>query len=117
MRDISLLFSTGSRSFTHHLLGDHDTGLDGELSTAYLKQVFQTRTQKVDDEDVVQTLLTEVVDLRDTSCRSRKRISRYVHTFSKLFSRRLTTSTQDLVASVFVSQLRSIRLSRFLNTT
>jgi hypothetical protein len=68
MKDIRLLFSTGSGSSTHHLLGDHDTSLNGELPTAHFKQVFQAGTQEVDDKDVVQTLLTEVVDLRDTSC-------------------------------------------------
>lgn len=33
-----------------------------------IEQIFQGRTQQVDDEDVVKTLLTKVVHIRDTGC-------------------------------------------------
>ena len=37
----------------YHLPGSHADGLDVKLSTAHVKQIFETRPQKVDDEDVV----------------------------------------------------------------
>jgi hypothetical protein len=53
---------------THHLLGDHDYSLDRKLPVAVVEQVLQTGTEQVDDQDVVQALLTEVVNIRDPSC-------------------------------------------------
>lgn len=53
---------------TDHLLGDHDYSLDGELPVAVVEQVLQTGAEEVDDQDVVQTLLAEVVDIRDPGC-------------------------------------------------
>lgn len=52
-----------------HLLGDHDDRLDGEAAVAVVEQVFQRRSEQVDDEDVVQTLLAEVVDIGDAGWR------------------------------------------------
>lgn len=46
-----------------HLLGDHDDGLDGESATAVVEEVFKRRSEEVNDENVVETLLTEVVDI------------------------------------------------------
>ena len=37
----------------YHLSGSHADGLDVKLSTAHVKQIFETRPQEVDDEDVV----------------------------------------------------------------
>ena len=53
---------------THHLLGDHDNGLDGELPVAVVEQVLQAGSEQVDDQDVVQAFLAEVVDIRDPGC-------------------------------------------------
>lgn len=36
-----------------------------------IEKVLKTGSKKVDHEDVVQTLLSEVVDIGDTSCRKR----------------------------------------------
>lgn len=34
-----------------------------------VEQVFQTGSEQVDDQDVVQSLLAEVVNIRDASCK------------------------------------------------
>jgi hypothetical protein len=34
---------------THHLLGDHNDGLDRESSIAMVEQVLETRAKEVDD--------------------------------------------------------------------
>jgi hypothetical protein len=54
-----------SSQCTHHLLGNHDYSLDGELPVAVVEQVLQTGTEQIDDQNVVQAFLTEVVDIRD----------------------------------------------------
>jgi hypothetical protein len=54
---------------TNHLLGDHNNGLGREPAVAMIEEVLETRSKKVDNEDVVQTLLSEVVDIGDTGCR------------------------------------------------
>lgn len=51
-----------------HLLGDHDNSLGREATVAVIEQVFEGRTQQVNDEDVVKSLLTEVVNVGNTSC-------------------------------------------------
>lgn len=35
-----------------------------------VEKIFKRGTEKVDDEDVVQTLLTKVINIRDTGCDS-----------------------------------------------
>jgi hypothetical protein len=50
---------------THHLLGDHHDSLDAELPSAHVEHVFETRTEEINDEDVVQAFLAKVVDLRN----------------------------------------------------
>lgn len=52
---------------TYHLLGGHTDGLNRKLSSAHVEEVFQVRSQKVDDENIMESLLTEVVYLRDSS--------------------------------------------------
>lgn len=56
-------------SKTYHLLCCHDNSLDAELATAHVKEIFQTWPEKIDDEDVVQALLSEVVYLGHAVCR------------------------------------------------
>jgi len=53
---------------TNHLLCGHTNGLDAELASAEVEEVFKVRTQEVDDENVMETLLSKVVDLRNTDC-------------------------------------------------
>lgn len=53
---------------TYHLLGYHDDRLDGELSVAVVEQVLQTGAEQVDDQDVVQSFLAEVINIRDPGC-------------------------------------------------
>ena len=52
----------------HHLPCSHANGLDREFSITHVEEIFETRPQKIDDEDVVQTFLAKMVDLRDTNC-------------------------------------------------
>lgn len=41
--------------------------LEGELSVATFKQLLERLSQPIHDEDIVQSFLVEVVDIRDTS--------------------------------------------------
>jgi hypothetical protein len=50
---------------THHLLGDHDDGLDGESAVAVVEEILETGAEQIDDQDVVQAFLAEVVDIRN----------------------------------------------------
>ena len=52
---------------THHLLRCHANGFDGELATAHVEKVLQIWAQKVNREDIMEALLTKMVNLRDTS--------------------------------------------------
>ena len=56
----------------HHLFSYHYDGLDRESSVAMIKQVFKTRPEKVDDENIVEAFLAEVVDIRYTGCESQQ---------------------------------------------
>lgn len=76
------------RAGTHHLLRRHDDCLDAEPPATHIKQVLQARSEQVDHQNVVQALVSKVVDLRDTR-----------------------TSGEDFVGPVFVSKLRGVRLS------
>lgn len=51
----------------YHLLRDHDHRLDGEAAVAVVEEILQTRSEQVDDEDVVEALLAKVVDIGDAS--------------------------------------------------
>jgi hypothetical protein len=48
---------------TDHLLRCHDHRLDAKLAPAHVEQIFETWPEQVNDEDVVETLLAEIVDL------------------------------------------------------
>lgn len=56
------------RACTYHLLGDHDDRLDRELPVAVIEKILQAGSEEVDDQDVMQTLLAKVVDIRDSGC-------------------------------------------------
>lgn len=49
-----------------HLLRSHANSLDAELPAAEVEKVFQVGTQEVDDENVMETLLSKMVGLRNT---------------------------------------------------
>lgn len=49
----------------YHLQREHANGLDRVFATAHVEQVLKIWTEQVDDEDVVETLLTEIVHLRN----------------------------------------------------
>ena len=49
----------------YHLLSSQADSLDGELAAAHVKEVFEVWPEEVNDEDIVETLLTKVVYLRD----------------------------------------------------
>lgn len=85
-------------SRTHHLLRNHDTRLDGELSATHLKQILQAWSEEIDNQDVVETLLTKVVDLRDTGYKEDS-----INWISDETGVALTASAQDFVAAVLVS--------------
>lgn len=50
---------------TYHLLGNHDNCLDGKLPVAVIEKILQAGAEKVNNEDVVETFLTKVIDIRD----------------------------------------------------
>ncbi len=52
----------------HHLFRCHTNSLDGELATAHVKKIFQVRAKEVNDQDIVKTLLTKMMNLWNTSC-------------------------------------------------
>lgn len=51
----------------YHLLRGHAYGLDCELATTHVKEILKVRTEEVNDEDVVESLLSEIVYLRYAS--------------------------------------------------
>lgn len=73
-----------------HLLRSHADGLDRELTAAHVEQVFQVRSQQVDGQHIVQTLLSEMVYLRHSQ-----------------------SAVESAVGPVLVAQLRRVRLARF----
>jgi hypothetical protein len=75
-----------------------------------IEKILETRAEEVDDKDVVQTLLSEVVDIGDTSCEQRLAND----TGKSSETGKLTASDQDLVGPVLITQLRGIALPGFL---
>ena len=53
---------------TNHLLRRHADSLDAELAAAEVEEVFQVRTQEVNNENIMETLLSKMVDLRNADC-------------------------------------------------
>lgn len=74
-----------------------------------VEKVFETWSKQVYDQDVVQTLLAKVIDIRDASfCKSGK-------FFPVLdIARGLTASNQYFVGAIFIPELGSIALPWFL---
>lgn len=55
--------SRALQSNNYHLLGHHDNSFYRESSVAVVKEILQARTQKVNDEYVMQAFLTEIVHI------------------------------------------------------
>jgi hypothetical protein len=62
---------------THHLFCDHDNGLETKPPVAVVEEVLEGWTEQVDNQDVVETFLTKVVDIGNTSCVGAQRVSMY----------------------------------------
>ena len=101
---------------THHLLSGHADRLDAELAVAHVEQVLQVGTEQVNNEDVVEALLTEVVDLGNTRYVSRARVSAMIVAppLYTGFKETRTSAVQRPVRAILVAQLGSLRLARFL---
>lgn len=74
-RDLSpfivLLFrgtTTEKARVTHHLPRSHAYRLDRELAPTHVEQVLEAGPQQVNNQDIVQALLTEMVYLRNAHC-------------------------------------------------
>ena len=104
----------GRGEVAYHLLRYHDNSLDGKSSVAMIEQVFERRTKKVDDEDIMKALLAEVIDIRDAGYRGGR--GKLASCTSLTILTRLTATNENLVCTVFISKLRSIALPRFLDT-
>lgn len=50
---------------TDHLLSHHDNSLYRESPVTVIKQILQARPQKINDQYIMQTLLSEIVNIRD----------------------------------------------------
>jgi hypothetical protein len=75
-----------------------------------IEEILERWAKEINHEDIVQALLAKVVDIRDTSCV-------FVVSHKQSYSRLgiLTTSDQDLVCPILITQLRSIALPWFLH--
>jgi len=58
----------GARDKTNHLLRGHTNSLDAKLAPAEVEEVFQVRTQEVDDKNIMEALLSKMVDLGNAGC-------------------------------------------------
>lgn len=61
------------------MLRCHTNSLNAELAAAEVEEVFQIRAQEVDDENVMETLLSKMVDLRNADCAASRGRSAYEH--------------------------------------
>jgi hypothetical protein len=49
---------------SHHLLRNHDNCLDRESPVAEVKEILQTWSKEVNDQNVVESFLAKVIDIR-----------------------------------------------------
>lgn len=75
-----------------------------------IKEILQRRTQKIDNEDVVQTLLSEIVDIGNASCLEVRRAHNIISRLDGI----LTASNQNLVCPVLIAELGCIAFPGFL---
>lgn len=91
------------------MLGYHHDSLDRESSIAVIEKVFKRRSKKVDDENIVQTLLAKIVYVRYSGWLWLA--DRVILVFEQL-----TASHEYLICPVLIPQLWCIALSGFLIT-
>lgn len=60
----------GKNKGAYHLFRSHADSLNREFPTAHVKKILQVRTEEVNDENIVQSLLAEVVNLRYAGCKA-----------------------------------------------
>ena len=53
------------KSQTYHLISQHKDSFEGELALAVVEKVLKTGSEEVDDHDVVVSLNSKPVDVRD----------------------------------------------------
>lgn len=102
---------------TNHLFRSHANCFDGELAAAEVEEVFQVRAQEVNNENIVETLLTKMVDLRNADCvASGENIC--INTALAWERARTagshTGAVQSSVRSIFIPKLRGFGFPRFL---
>lgn len=51
----------------YHLFCDHNHRLDRESSVAVIEEIFERGSKQIDNQDVMKTFLTEIVNIRDSS--------------------------------------------------
>jgi hypothetical protein len=49
---------------SHHLLRNHDNRLDREPPVAEVKEILQTGSKEVNDQNVVEPFLAKIIDIR-----------------------------------------------------
>jgi hypothetical protein len=49
---------------SHHLLRNHDNCLDRESPVAEVKEILQTWSKEVNDQNVVESFLAKIIDIR-----------------------------------------------------
>lgn len=113
---------------TNHLKGKHADCFNLVLATAHIEQVLEIWAQQVNDEDIVKTLLTEVMNLRDAlywdERRQRERGTKEQSGTgttrgwgaSDKKRGKLTDVTQRPITPILVSKLRRITFARFLQS-
>lgn len=62
--------SSRVRAASHHLFSNLDDSLQRESAATVVEEVFQRRAEQIDYEDVVKTLLPEVVHVGNAGCRA-----------------------------------------------
>lgn len=96
---------------THHLPGSHAGSLDTKLAATHVKEVLHAGPEKVDDENVMETLLTKVVDLGYSGWAEIRKLGSKAYGDTIMM---LTSAGESAVGSTLVSQLWRVRLAGLL---
>lgn len=91
------------------MLGNHDYGFDSESSVTVVKEIFERWAEKVDYENVVEAFLAEIIHVRNAGYIALVSVKTGYTAQCKR-----TASYENLVCSVFVTQLGRIALPWFL---
>lgn len=52
---------------SHHLISEHEHGLEGELSTAVVEEVLEAGSEKINHHHIILSLHTEPLQVRNAS--------------------------------------------------